>query len=97
MKAWDLSETGNAEWANIPTVGQFGDVGFLADGRLVASGVDGDVRIHDLETGDVSPQIGPRVKEHSFALSPDGTAVAIASPTARHLPRGGACLGPGVG
>ena len=76
VKVWDLSDSGNAEWANIPTVVRYGDVGFLPDGRLVASGVDGDVRVHDLETGAVSPRIGPRVDEHMFAVSPDGSAIA---------------------
>jgi WD40 repeat protein len=33
---------------------------------------DGFVRLHDLETGDVSSAIGPRVAEHDLDVSPDG-------------------------
>ncbi|HEY5860802.1 MAG TPA: WD40 repeat domain-containing protein, partial [Actinomycetota bacterium] len=78
VKVWDLSGAGNAEWASFPTVGEFGDVGFLPDGRLVAADIDGGIRVHDLESGVRSPRIGPPVNEHMFSVSPDGTVVAIA-------------------
>ncbi len=78
VKVWDLSDAGAAEWANIPTVKEFGDVAFQPDGDLVAADAQGDIRVHDLESGETSPPIGPPVKEHWFALSPDGTTIAIA-------------------
>jgi WD40 repeat protein len=78
VKIWDISDAGNAEWANLPSLASFGDVGFLPDGRLAAAGVRGDIRIHDLVSGERSPRIGPPVGEHSFTISPDGTTIAIA-------------------
>ncbi len=62
-----------AEMAIIPATGEYGDVGFSQDDRQVVSAdEDGFVRLHDLETGDVSAAIGPRVAEHDLDVSPDG-------------------------
>jgi DNA-binding SARP family transcriptional activator/WD40 repeat protein len=81
VKIWDLSETGDAEWMNLPTLSGFGDVAFMPDGHgLVAAGADGRLRIWDVASGASGEPIGPRVEEHSFALSPDGTRLSIPEP-----------------
>jgi WD40 repeat protein/DNA-binding SARP family transcriptional activator len=81
VKVWDVSTSGDAEWMNLPTIGAFGDVAFMPHGRrLVAAGVDGRVRVWDVATGRSGPRIGPSVGEHSFALSPDGTRLALHDP-----------------
>ena len=74
VKVWDISTSGDREWANIPTVTSFGDVAFMPDGsQVVVAGPHGRVRTWDIASGEpVGPAIGPRVDEHAFDLSSDG-------------------------
>jgi WD40 repeat protein len=53
VEVWDVSITGDAEWANLPAVPLFeGSAAFTPDGRrLVASTVDGSATIWDPATG----------------------------------------------
>jgi WD40 repeat protein len=81
VKIWDLSTAGDAEWKNLSIFGGFGDVAFMPEGRrLVAADEDGRVKIWDVASGTSGEPIGPPMGEHSFALSPDGTRLAVPDP-----------------
>jgi WD40 repeat protein/DNA-binding SARP family transcriptional activator len=73
VKVWDVSITGDAEWANLPAVPSFpGSAAFTPDGRrLVTSTVDGSVTVWDPETWETLLTFGPR----SPAAQPSGPDV----------------------
>jgi len=52
---------------------------FLADGRRVAFGVHGSVRIWDTDANTVMVLKSPPIHPHMIAASPDGSMVAAAS------------------
>jgi WD40 repeat protein len=59
-------------------VDTFGDVAFSPDSRrLIAADDTGRIRSWDLASGAPSPAFGPRVGQHTFELSPDGTTLAL--------------------
>jgi WD40 repeat protein/DNA-binding SARP family transcriptional activator len=88
VQVWDLGPTGDAEWANFPAPG-YPAAEFMPDGRRVlSSGWEGRldrlgagaVTIWDLQTGRESRTIGPATdyfKFESFAVSPDGSSIAL--------------------
>ena len=79
VKMWDVGVGGDAEWANLPTAGYYGDVDFLPDGqRVVAVDRENQMRVWDLETGRPGDPIGPPIEwENRFDLSPDGSSIAF--------------------
>jgi len=77
-KIWDVGPDGDAEVASFPGVGFLGDVEFMPDGRrVVAARPNGSLTIWDLEGHRSLGTIGPRVREHWFDLTRDGSAIAI--------------------
>ena len=62
VKIWDVSLTGDAEWANVPTdPADLSGVAFAADGAgLVAGDGDGSLVVWDAESGRRSRTIGRR-------------------------------------
>jgi WD40 repeat protein len=80
---WDVSDTGGAEWANVPGVpGVWNSVAFSSDGDVLASAPGGAVRIWDAETGrsvrnlpgDGHPD--ESTIDEDIEQSPDGALVA---------------------
>jgi WD40 repeat protein/DNA-binding SARP family transcriptional activator len=73
VKVWDVSITGDAEWANFPAVPRFpGSATFTPDGRrLVASTVDGSATVWDATGGTRMLTFGP----HGPWADPDGADV----------------------
>ena len=61
VEVWDVSITGDAEWANLPAVPLFGgSAAFTPDGRrLVTSTVDGSATVWDPATGARMLTFGP--------------------------------------
>jgi len=61
VKVWDVSLTGDAEWANLPAVPSFlGSAAFTPDGRrLVASSAAGTASVWDPETGELVTTLRP--------------------------------------
>ena len=86
VKIWDLSLEGDAEVVNVPTDELLGpvDVGYLPDGRIVASHDRGSVAVWDVRSDATAPDgdAGPRdgASEDPVFLvapSPDGELVAM--------------------
>jgi WD40 repeat protein len=81
VKIWDLGQTGDAEWANLPPPDAV-QVEFMPDGRrLVSSGIeDSTVTMWDLQTGRLVQSLGPAPDAFWFKsidVSPDGTSIAL--------------------
>ena len=84
-KIWDLSIEGDAEVANVPTDRLLGvvDVGYLPDGRIVASHDVGSVAVWDVRRDASAPEatLGPAAGSEGpvflVAPSPDGELVAM--------------------
>jgi WD40 repeat protein len=63
---------------SLPTIGYFGSVAFTPAGEgLVAADEDGRLTFWSLANGTASRKVGPEVREHWFALSPDGGSIAL--------------------
>lgn len=88
VKIWDVSLSGNAEWANMPTdlLAPVG-VAFLPRGRVVAPIDRGSVAIWDVETGRRIQTLGPGHGSPDPVVqinaSPDGELVATVRNFAR--------------
>jgi WD40 repeat protein/DNA-binding SARP family transcriptional activator/class 3 adenylate cyclase len=78
-RVWDVSITGDAEWANLPAIPFFaGSAAFTPDGqRLIASSVDGSATAWAPETGRELQTFRP----HSTSVEPPGANVAAPDPT----------------
>jgi WD40 repeat protein/DNA-binding SARP family transcriptional activator/class 3 adenylate cyclase len=76
VKVWDVSLTGDAEWAHLPAVPVFlGSAAFTPDGQhLVASSADGSATVWDPETGKQLLTLDPH---DPAARSPDADVFAI--------------------
>jgi WD40 repeat protein/DNA-binding SARP family transcriptional activator len=90
---WDVSSSGDAEWANLPG-GRGGGVAFTPDGRsVVADSGDGSVTAWSPVTGEkhltVSPQVAPSVVSGTsvweIEVSPDGELIAAAGDDAARV------------
>jgi WD40 repeat protein/DNA-binding SARP family transcriptional activator len=79
-KIWDVSITGDAEWANLPTIPFFtGTAAFTPDGqRLIASSVGGSATVWDLATETGLPTFGP----DRPSADPDNPDVSASDPLA---------------
>ena len=83
-KVWDVSNSGDAEVANIPATDYFSDVAFMPDGDGVAVQVDAEpgIAIWELAEERTVAGVGPpalgggRFAQSQFDVSPDGTAIA---------------------
>jgi WD40 repeat protein/DNA-binding SARP family transcriptional activator len=74
-KIWDVSITGDAEWANLPAIPFFtGSAAFTPDGqRLIASSVDGSATVWDLATETGLLTFGPDRR----SADPDNAEVSV--------------------
>jgi WD40 repeat protein len=61
VKVWDVSLTGNAEWANLPALPSYSrNAAFSADGQsIVTSSTAGSASVWDPETGDLITTLRP--------------------------------------
>jgi WD40 repeat protein/DNA-binding SARP family transcriptional activator len=77
-KIWDVSITGDAEWANLPAIPFFfGSAAFTPDGqRLIASSVDGSATVWDLATETGLLTFGP----DRPSADPDNAEVSARDP-----------------
>ena len=92
VNVWDVSLSGDAEWANLPAVPfSFGDAEFTPDGsRLVASSAGGSTGVWDPESGERHLAFGPACPAPRTPSSP--TAPSTPAPTSspwRWTRRGG--------
>jgi WD40 repeat protein len=99
VQVWDLGPTGDAEWANLPAPG-YPAAEFMPDGRRVLTSswegrldrrAAGAVTIWDLQTGREFRTIGPATDYfnfESFAVSPDGSSIALGGNSERGEPGG---------
>jgi len=78
-KVWDVSITGDAEWANLPAIPFFtGSAAFTPDGRgLIASSMDGSATAWAAETGRELQTFRP----NSTSVEPAGANVVAPDPT----------------
>jgi WD40 repeat protein/DNA-binding SARP family transcriptional activator len=82
VRIWDVSVSGGAEWANVPTdPASVGPVAFTPDGRhVVSSGPNGVVTVWDATDGSQTLRIdahsGPDTYVETLDVSPDGALVA---------------------
>jgi WD40 repeat protein len=82
VKVWDMTPPATAEVAILPSIGQYGDVGFTEGGQgLVSVDADGFARVHNLVSGARSGPFGVPVGEHAFDVSPDGRWLVFGSDT----------------
>ena len=74
-KVWDVSITGDAEWANLPAIPFFtGSAAFTPDGRrLIASSMDGSATVWDPETETGLLTFGP----DRPSADPDSAEVSV--------------------
>jgi WD40 repeat protein/serine/threonine protein kinase len=95
VKVWDLSRSGNAEWANLPAAGRPA-AEFMPDGRRVVTtslrGSDFErgraLTIWDLQTGRDLRTIGPATdffRFLAFDVSPDGASLALGGTSIRNF------------
>jgi WD40 repeat protein/class 3 adenylate cyclase len=77
-KVWDVSQTGDAEWANVPGDPEWvTSVAFSPSGReLIASGEDGSVAEWDPQTGESIQTLQTQRTVVDMDLSPDGALIA---------------------
>jgi WD40 repeat protein/class 3 adenylate cyclase len=77
-KVWDVGQTGDAEWANIPGDPEWvTSVAFSPSGReLIASGEDGTVAVWDPQTGEGIQTLQTQGTIVDLDLSPDGALIA---------------------
>jgi len=69
-------DTGNVLWSDTKTGFSFGPLAFSPDGKLVAAGVDLEVRVYDARTGRVRREcIGPTGSMLAVSFSADGSRV----------------------
>jgi WD40 repeat protein/DNA-binding SARP family transcriptional activator len=88
VKIWDVSLTGDAEWANVPIDARnVSGVAFSADGTgVVASKGDGSLTVWNPETGEPSLILGgsgPGGPVHAIDASSDGMVAATIGDVAR--------------
>jgi WD40 repeat protein len=77
-KVWDVGQTGDAEWANIPGDPEWvTSVAFSPSGReLIASGENGSVAEWDPQTGESIQSLQTQRTVVDMDLSPDGELIA---------------------
>ena len=81
VRIWDVSLSGGAEWANVPTAPRStAPVEFTPDGHLVSTGVDGVVTVWDAADGSKISRIAghrsPDTTVETLDMSPDGGLIA---------------------
>ena len=69
--------TGKVLWSDAKTYYTFGPLGFSPDGKLLAAGVDRQVRVYDARSGQVRRECnGPEGSMLAVCFSADGSRVA---------------------
>ena len=79
---WDVSRSGDAEWANLPAnPAPWSGVDFTRDGGVVTRDVDGSLNVWDAESGRKALGVGGPGQDPNLSavrVSPDGDLVATA-------------------
>jgi WD40 repeat protein len=84
---WDVGVAGSAEVAALPAINEFGSVEFAPDGQhLFAPAPSGAITLWDLASGRPGPTFGRATDQRYFDVSPDGTAIAVASDDRKVVP-----------
>jgi len=90
VSIWDVSTSGDAEWASLPVAAGFDTAVFVDDDRVAAAATDGAITVHDAADGSAIL----RIDDHATAattvgtldVSPDRRLIAGAVNVSEELP-----------